>query len=184
MPNPHIPTPEQLAAMAAGVTLEVVETDAEKKAAAEAEAARVQAEADAAAAAKLAEQEGAVAKVGELTTQLEAATTELTAAKATIETMTAAATALNAQVTSLSSLADVAKASITTMTIALGQAAPDLSAVKPEDLGALHAETKAKFVAKYKSGTVAATGTKTEQEAPKATVNPMFVAAANLKRVK
>jgi signal peptide peptidase SppA len=184
MPNPHIPTPEQLAALAAGVSLDEQETDAEKKAKADAAAAdeaKLKAEADAKV---LEDQAGAVEKVTSLTAELATATTELATANATIAAMAASATEVQTLVTSLTALADIAKASISTMSVALGKTAPDLSAVKPEELGALHAETRDAFVAKFRTGKVAATGTKSEETKPKATMNPMFVAAANLKRVK
>lgn len=189
MPNPHIPTPEQLAALAAGVVLDA--PDAAAQAAAkklEEDAATKKAEEDAAALAaaeqeaqRIAAEADAPAQVVALTAQVETLTAEAATAKTTVETLTAEVAASKAKTEALVGLADIAKASIRTMSVALNRQVADLDAMAPEALAALHTEVKDLFVAKYKTGSVSATTKKVEAET-KVSVNPLFIAAAQLKR--
>lgn len=164
MPNPHIPTPEQLAAMAAGVTLD-------EPAATTPQAVQ-------------AEDPAADAALAEVQTQLEAVTAEAAGLKAQIGDLTANAEALTAQVTALSGLAEIARASIRTMSVALSASTEGLADVAPEGLAALHAEVSEKFKAKFKGGSVAAVKP-ADIEVPKpavATINPLFQSAALLRK--
>ena len=165
MPNPHIPTPEQLAAMAAGVTLDEPAVTTPQV---------VQAEAPAADGAALAEVQG----------QLEAATAETATLKTQVGELTANAEALTAQITALSGLAEIARSSIRTMSVALSASTEGLADMAPEALATLHAEVSEKFKAKFKGGAVAAVKP-AETEAPKpavASINPVFQAAALLRK--
>ena len=165
MPNPHIPTPEQLAAMAAGVTLDEPAVTPPQA---------VQTEAPAADAAALAEVQG----------QLEAATAEAATLKTQVGELTANAEALTAQITALSGLAEIARASIRTMSVALSASTEGLADMAPEALATLHAEVSEKFKAKFKGGAVAAVKP-ADTEVPKpaaAVVNPIFQAAALLRK--
>lgn len=167
----HIPTPEELAAMA-GVDLTAdASTDAAAQAAAQAvvtdqapqvEAPQVNAE--------------LVAAQAELATTKEALATlqaELVQAKANSEAATAQASAL----------AEIVLASVKSMTLAVqGTACGD---VPVAELAAKHAEVSAEFKAKYRAGRVTAPAAQATAEQPAAApLNPLFLAAAALKTQK
>jgi signal peptide peptidase SppA len=165
MPNPHIPTPEQLAAMAAGVELPTA--------------------AQPAATTPQVVPEAAAAKLEALEASLATAVAEAEALKVQVAEAQAASAAFAAQNIELSKLADIARASIRTMTIAMGGSADSVAELKVEALAASHAEVSEKFKARYKTGNVAATAPEKpeEQPAPAAhAVNPLFAYAAALTR--
>lgn len=187
----HVPTPEQLAAIAAGVTLDV---QASADEAAAAKAAADKAAADAAAAAAAGGEDGdaddssvaglqaklstAEASIADLTTKVTAFQAQIAAFEAEKATMQASIDALTKQAAPVEALVGIVSASIKTMSVAMNLPGADLKGVAPEDVVAKHAELVTQFKAKYPVGGVAATGGKdTEEPAPK--VNPLF-AQANL----
>jgi signal peptide peptidase SppA len=164
-------TAQELAALAAGVTLNAgpdgAADDAEKaRLAAEAETARLAAEAEAArlaadAASKTApevtllqkEKAEALALVGALQSQIKEKDVELVQARVDLGLAQARIAPLEAAV---KPLAAIVATSISTMKVALGMSAVDLSALAPEALAAEHAATATTFKDKFKAGGVAA----------------------------
>lgn len=178
---PHIPTPEELAAMAAaGIALESADADqeankGETKAGGDnpddpdAEDSSVTAKVHA----------EVVAQVATLTAALAEAQAAVAAAQATAEKAKTDADALVAQ---YSGLADIARNAIKTMAVATNNAV-NVAQLPVEKLAATHAEMSEAFKAKFKVGGVAAT--KPEQQTTKQTaalVNPLFAHAAQQKR--
>ncbi len=174
-------TVEQLAAMAAGVTLDVVAPTAEELAA-KAEAEAVQAAADKLAAEALAATEAAKVVAGgasELVDFLKKQTTDLQAQVMTL-TMEAktAKEAVEAIKPNMDALAEIARNSVRTMTVALGGKADAVAALSATDVVAEHARVSAVFKDKYKVGAVAATNTSVEETKPaKVFVDPIFASA-------
>lgn len=170
---PHIPTPEELAAMAAaGIA---VESDAAAEAAAaagkatggdnpdnpDADDSSVTAEAHAA----------VVAEVATLTAALAEAQANMEQVKADAAT----------QVAQFSGLADIARNAIKTMAVATNNAV-NVAEIPVEKLAATHAEMSEAFKAKFKVGGVAATNTQEKPTKVAAVVNPLFAHAAQQKR--
>ena len=164
----HIPTPEELAAMA-GVDL-TAETSSEVDAAAS--ATPVAASAPAA---------DVSPELVQATTQLAAAQAELVTAQAAVAavqaelaTAKAAADTANAQA---SALADIVMASVKSMTVALGGTAASVEATI--DLAAKHAEVSAQFKSKYRAGGVANNAAAAQKAtAPAAAMPPAFAELA------
>lgn len=154
MPTPL--TQEQLAAMAAGVDLSVVEP------AAEAQGPKTTPD-DSAATAELA---AAQASLAELTSKLEASDSAAVAMKASMEAAEATATALGAIVSS----------SLKLMAMNLKtELKADMSLT---ELAAEHTKVSAQFKEKFKVGGVAATNTIEERPVAKAAIDPLFLLAA------
>lgn len=176
---PHIPTPEELAAMAAaGIA---VESDAAAEAAVAAAAATGGQAAtggdnpddpDADDSSVTAEVHAAVvAEVATLTAALAEAQANLEQAK----------TDAAAQVAQFSGLADIARNAIKTMAVATNNAV-NVAEIPVEKLAATHAEMSEAFKAKFKVGGVAATNTQEKPTKVAAVVNPLFAHAAQQKR--
>ena len=176
----HIPSADELLAMANGVDL----TEGEQKPAAttpaadgeQNPAADAPADAPAADAAKLA------ADLATASAALETANTELAALKAQL---TDAATAKTAADTVTASLAGIVKTAVKSMSLPLNKATDSLDAATPEQLVAAHAEVSALFKAKIKVGGVAAPVKETaaeNQDSNVTAINPMFAAAAHLNK--
>ena len=170
----HIPTPEELAAMAAGIDLKA-ETPAKSADLPEGEAAATSAE-DAAAALATANEQ-----LAEVTASLATATAELETFKATAETLQAT---LDSQAEAVAGLTDIVRATIKTMSLPFNLETGALAELTGTDLVAKHKEISELFKSKVKAGGVAADTRETKEEAEKqtqtATVNPLFLAAAQL----
>ena len=185
-------TPEQLAALAAGASLESLGLTAEQLAAhnaavaeeqaaataAAAEAARVQEEANTAAAAAAASAAAASAAaaanespavVAFLRGELKDANAELTATKAKLATLEASNTAM---ATEHAALTAIARKSLGTMSVALNKtASAELSGA---DLLTAHAKVSEEFQTRFKVGNVAATGAEVQTDT-KPQVSPLFL---------
>lgn len=153
-------TPEQLAAIEAGITASAEpETETEAESAAEPAVAALAA---------------ATEKVTALEAQLSEATTALEASKQA---------AIDAGETT-KAFAAIVSASTKGMLVALGSSTADLDALSATALLAKHAETSATFKAKFKAGGVAATSATTEESAKPAktaaVLNPLFAARVQL----
>jgi signal peptide peptidase SppA len=166
----HIPTPEELAAMAAGIDLKA-ETPAKP-----AELPEGQPAADTAAALATANEQ-----LAEVTASLATATAELETFKATAETLQAT---LDSQAEAVAGLTDIVRATIKTMSLPFNLETGALAELAGTDLVAKHKEISELFKSKVKAGGVAAATRETKEEAEKqtqtATVNPLFLAAAQL----
>lgn len=174
MPKPHIPSPAELAAMAAGVDLQTDAADNQPAAEGQEGAATADFADIAALQAELAE---AQAKI----TAAEAGVAELT------EKLTTAEAGLTAAQASTADLIKIAAGTIRTMQIGLNQKADDLQAKTADEVVALHKEVSASFVAKFKVGGVAATEKETQAEqttASQAAPNHLFMAAAKLRQTQ
>lgn len=178
----HIPSADELLAMANGVDL----TEGEDKPAATAPATGEPAadapeadapEADTEVAATLAQTQKDLA---ETALKLSAAQTELDSLKAQLAD---AATAKAAADTVTASLANIVRASVKSMSLPLNKPTDTLAEATPEQLVAAHTEVVALFKAKIKVGGAAAPSKQTEAEKSSATaINPMFAAAAHLNK--
>lgn len=171
---PHIPTPEELAAMAAaGIA---VESEAATEAAVAATTATAGGDnpddPDADDSSVTAEAHAAV--VAEVATL----TAALAEAQAAVEQ---AKTEAAAQVAQFSGLADIARNAIKTMAVATNNAV-NVAEIPVEKLAATHAEMSEAFKAKFKVGGVAATNTQEKPTKVAAVVNPLFAHAAQQKR--
>ena len=171
----HIPTPEELAAMA-GVDL---------TAEASSEVDPAVSTTPVAASAQVPE---ASPELVLAAAQLAAAQSELTTAQAAVAAVQAelatakvAADAAQAQATAL---ADIVMASVKSMTVALGGTSASVDATPVAELAAKHAEVSAQFKTKYRAGGVASTSTQAATKPVVATLNPLFLAAAALKSLK
>ena len=189
-------TPEQLAAIAAGASVEQVTGQAavtltpEQQAAADAEAARVAAEAEAAAAAAEAEAAAAAAANtpadGEVVKFLKA---ELAAAQSEASTLKTQNQALAAQVTTLetdlAAVTAVVQASVQSMHVALGKKL-DTTKMSATELVAEHNSAKTAMVENFKTGGVARSTASTQEKPAALLIAPRDAAAAktmfNIKR--
>lgn len=166
----HIPTPEELAAMA-GVDL-TAEASSEVDAAASAT--------PVAASAQVPEvsPELVLAAAQLATAQAELATAQaaVAAVQAELATAKAAADAAQAQATAL---ADIVMASVKSMTVALGGTSASVDATPVAELAAKHAEVSAQFKTKYRAGGVASTSATAQKvTAPAASMPPAFLELA------
>lgn len=166
----HIPTPEELAAMA-GVDL-TAEASSEVDAAASATPVAASAQVPEAS------PELVLAAAQLATAQAELATAQaaVAAVQAELATAKAAAEAAQAQATAL---ADIVMASVKSMTVALGGTSASVDATPVAELAAKHAEVSAQFKTKYRAGGVASTSA-TAQKAttPAASMPPAFLELA------
>ena len=171
----HIPTPEELAAMA-GVDLTA-------EASSEVDAAANTTQVAASAQVPEASPELVLAAAQLATAQAELATAQaaVAAVQAELATAKAAAEAAQAQATAL---ADIVMASVKSMTVALGGTSASVDATPVAELAAKHAEVSAQFKTKYRAGGVASTSTQAAEKPAVATLNPLFLAAAALKSLK
>jgi signal peptide peptidase SppA len=169
----HLPTAEQIAAMA-GISAEtpttaptapVVESPAPDASAA-----------DVTAIAELS------ASVSDLTAKLQASAEETATLKAQVETLQASAAQSAETLAGLPGLTNIVADSIKSMAVALNLQVGDTGTLNPEALAAKHAEVSTLFRSKFKVGGVAATSVSTPEEPPKAVVNPLFLAAAQLNK--
>lgn len=166
----HIPTPEELAAMA-GVDL-TAETSSEVDAAAST--------APVAASAQVPEDSPelvlAAAQLATVQAELATAQAAVTAVQAELATAKAAAEAAQAQATAL---ADIVMASVKSMTVALGGTSASVDATPVAELAAKHAEVSAQFKTKYRAGGVASTSATAQKvTAPAASMPPAFLELA------
>ena len=177
----HIPTPEELAAMAAGIDLKA-ETPAKPAELPNGQVAAASTE-EAAAAVPSAEEALATAneQLAEVTASLATATAELEAFKTKAETLQAT---LDSQAEAVAGLTDIVRATIKTMSLPFNLETGALAELAGTDLVAKHKEISELFKSKVKAGGVAAATRETKEEAEKqtqtATVNPLFLAAAQL----
>ena len=163
--------------MAAGIDLNAetadkpAETSAETSVDTKPEDAEVQSEAFVALTAQLSEAQASLAT----------ATTELETFKATAESLQAN---LDSQTTVMAGLADIVRATIKTMALPFNLETGAVAEMAVTDLAAKHKEISDLFKSKVKAGGVAAATRETKEEAEKqtqtATVNPLFLAAAQL----
>lgn len=177
-------TPEQLAAIAAGASVEQVTGQAQTPTAEEqaaADAAASASEAEAAAETAAAEAAAAAAEApakpdGEvvtfLKTELSTAQAEAATAKSQVQTLTAQVSTLEAD---LATAKAVVMASLVSMQTALSRKA-DNTKLSVTELVAAHDEAKTAMVANFKTGGVARSTTST-QEKPVALIAPRDVAA-------
>lgn len=182
MPSPHLPSPEELVAMAAGIDLtdesaaQVVE---QPKAAAPEQAVEEEVAAEAAkpeavedkAAETQALLDASIAAQAEISAKYEAAQVELATLQASIAEKDAAATAMS----------DIVRGTIKTMSLPLNLGTDALAELNGTDLCAKHQEVSDLFKAKVKAGGVTAATRQQREDKPQAAVlNPLFVAAAQL----
>lgn len=166
----HIPTPEELAAMA-GVDL-TAEASSEVDAAASATPVAASAQVPEAS------PELVLAAAQLATAQAELATAQaaVAAVQAELATAKAAAEAAQAQATAL---ADIVMASVKSMTVALGGTSASVDATPVAELAAKHAEVSAQFKTKYRAGGVASTSATAQKvTAPAASMPPAFLELA------
>ena len=179
-------TPEQLAAIAAGASVEQVTGQAavtltpEQQAAADAEAARVAAEAEAAAAAEAEAAAAAAANTpadGEVVKFLKA---ELAAAQSEASTLKTQNQALAAQVTTLetdlAAVTAVVQASVQSMHVALGKKL-DTTKMSATELVAEHNSAKTAMVENFKTGGVARSTASTQEKPAALLIAPRDAAA-------
>jgi signal peptide peptidase SppA len=177
----HIPTPEELAAMAAGIDLKA-ETPAKPAELPNGQVAAASTE-EAAAAVPSAEEALATAneQLAEVTASLATATAELEAFKTKAETLQAT---LDSQAEAVAGLTDIVRATIKTMSLPFNLETGALAELAGTDLVAKHKEISELFKSKVKAGGVAAATRETKEDAERqtqtATVNPLFLAAAQL----
>jgi signal peptide peptidase SppA len=177
----HIPTPEELAAMAAGIDLKA---EAATSAAPEAGTAPASTAPAAEAptvetlTAKLAEAEQAQAGTVKALADV---TAEAETLKATAATLQAT---LDAQAEATAGLTEIVRATIKTMSLPFNLETGVLAELAGTDLVAKHKEISDLFKSKVKAGGVAAAARESKEDAEKqtqtATVNPLFLAAAQL----
>ena len=167
----HIPTPEELAAMAAGIDLKASTASTAETSAQEAPTVE-------ALTTQIAELQAAQTASAET---LATVTAEAEIFKATAATLQAT---LDAQAEATAGLTEIVRATIKTMSLPFNLETGTLSEFTGTDLVAKHKEISELFK-KVKAGGVAAATRETKEEAQKqtqtATVNPLFLAAAQLK---
>ena len=166
----HIPTPEELAAMA-GVDL-TAETSSEVDAAASTTPVAASAQVPEAS------PELVLAAAQLATAQAELATAQaaVAAVQAELATARVAADAAQAQATAL---ADIVMASVKSMTVALGGTSASVDTTPVAELAAKHAEVSAQFKTKYRAGGVASTSATAQKvTAPAASMPPAFLELA------
>lgn len=165
----HVPSPEELAAMA-GVDLT--------------------AEASAQTAAVPATPAVESAQAPETSAQLIEATAQLAAVQAELVTAQAAVIAVQAELATAKALADsnsaqalalsnIVMAAVKSMTVGIGGTAASVEATPIAELAAKHAEVSAQFKLKYRAGGIANSSiTPPASTTPAASINPLFLAAA------
>lgn len=166
-------TQEQLAAIAAGVTLPDVtaEVTGDAPTAEATPNAEPEAESKPAADAGAAPAPAADSALAVLQGMLEKATNDAAAAKLEALTATNSLTTLKAQA---DAFANIARASVTTMGLHFGVKADTVAAMSNDQVLAEHTRLSDLFKAKFKVGGVAATTQ--EETKPQAQVSPMFAA--------
>lgn len=166
----HIPTPEELAAMA-GVDL-TAETSSEVDAAASTTPVAASAQVPEASP----ELVLAAAQLATVQAELATAQAAVAAVQAELATAKAVAEAAQAQATAL---ADIVMASVKSMTVALGGTSASVDATPVAELAAKHAEVSAQFKTKYRAGGVASTSAVAQKAAtPAASMPPAFLELA------
>lgn len=166
----HIPTPEELAAMA-GVDLTA-------EASSEVDAAASTTPVVASAQVPEASPELVLAAAQLATAQAELATAQaaVAAVQAELATAKVAADAAQAQA---AALADIVMASVKSMTVALGGTSASVDATPVAELAAKHAEVSAQFKTKYRAGGVASTSAVAQKATtPAASMPPAFLELA------
>jgi signal peptide peptidase SppA len=176
----HIPTPEELAAMAAGIDLKAeVTTAATTSAKPETQDAAPDTSLNLEA--LTAQVAAAEAEKADNLAALAAATAEAETFKATAATLQAT---LDAQAEATAGLTGIVRSTIKTMSLPFNLETGTLAELAGTDLVAKHKEISELFKSKVKAGGVAAATRETKEEAEKqtqtATVNPLFLAAAQL----
>lgn len=166
-PMPKPLTQEQLAAMAAGVSLEATDTPA----VAEVPVVTTEPAADAPATDTAATSDLA----SYLTTQVKELQAELVSLKVSAAAQEAA---LATYASTVDSLATIARASMKTMTVALGGDTAYIANLSPTELAIEHAKTASVFANKFKVGAVAATNTSEQSKQVTATLDPRLAAQA------
>lgn len=166
----HIPTPEELAAMA-GVDL-TAEASSEVDAAASTTSVVASAQVP-----------EASPELVEATAQLATAQAELATAQAAVAAVQAelatAKVAANAAQAQATALADIVMASVKSMTVALGGTSASVDATPVAELAAKHAEVSAQFKTKYRAGGVASTSAVAQKATtPAASMPPAFLELA------
>lgn len=169
MPNPHIPSDAELAAMAAGVVL-TPEADANAPKGGDTETKPGDAVTVESVQASLVVAEAALA---DISAKFEEANSKATELQAKVDELTA-------QLVPMEGLCEIARNGIKSMSVPLNLAAADISGLAGAEVLAKHKEVSEQFLAKFKAKRVSATTQpKTEQPAV-ATVNPLFAAAAQI----
>lgn len=191
MPRPtHIPTPEELAAMAAGIDLSAEADTAAAQAATnasgagEGESASTETpEAGAQAAELQALVDAAGTAQAELQAKFDAAQAEIASAQAEVAALKAEQ---ESNAAAMSAMTDIVRGTIKTMSLPLNLATDTLAELNGSALCDKHKEIADLFKSKVKAGGVAAaTRQQREEEKPQAAVvNPLFVAAAKLNSQK
>jgi hypothetical protein len=178
----HIPTPEELAAMAAGIDLKAEDATSAKPEAGTAPAASTAQSQEAptveTSTAQIADAQKAQA---ETLQALADATAEAETLKATAATLQAT---LDAQAEATAGLTEIVRATIKMMSLPFNLETGALAELAGTDLVAKHKEISDLFKSKVKAGGVAAAARESKEAAEKqnqtATVNPLFLAAAQL----
>lgn len=166
----HIPTPEELAAMA-GVDL-TAEASSEVDAAASTTSVVASAQVPEASP-ELVE---AAAQLATAQAELATAQASVAAVQAELATAKVAADAAQAQATAL---ADIVMSSVKSMTVALGGTSASVDATPVAELAAKHAEVSAQFKTKYRAGGVASTSAVAQKATtPAASMPPAFLELA------
>jgi signal peptide peptidase SppA len=178
----HIPTPEELAAMAAGIDLKAEAATSAKPEAGTAPAASTAQSQEAPTVETLTAQIADAQRVQAETLQaLADATTEAETLKATAATLQST---LDSQAEATAGLTEIVRATIKTMSLPFNLETGALAELAGTDLVAKHKEISELFKSKVKAGGVAAATRETKEDAEKqtqtATVNPLFLAAAQL----
>lgn len=167
-PMKHIPTPEQLAAMAAGVNL--------------------QEETSSTAPAQATTQEQAQPQADQASADLAAATAELATVKAELDAAKQALATAQAEVEAskpvVAEMETILRAAVKTMALPFNLDASAAESAVGADLVNMHKQISEQFKSKIKAGGVAAASRQPEEPAPTAAVNPLFLAAAQLKTRK
>jgi signal peptide peptidase SppA len=166
-------TPEQLAALAAGLPIEAVSTAP----AVEAPAVAAPAVAELPAEANVTAVAGELAQISELTAQVADLQAQLSASTAALAT---ANTDIAAQTETVKGLAAITLNSMKAMGVPLGMQASTLDSLEFSALAAEHARIAGQFQAKFKAGGVAAPAAVVATEATPVTktLDPRFIALA------
>ena len=190
MPRPtHIPTPEELAAMAAGIDLSAEADTAQGEQAAGGETATTETQA-ATGEQPTGEAPQADARVAELQALVDASTAAQAELQAKFDAAQAEIALIKAEQESsaatMSAMSDIVRGTIKTMSLPLNLATDTLAELNGSALCAKHKETADLFKSKVKAGGVAAATRQQREEetAQAAVVNPLFVAAAKLNSQK
>lgn len=178
----HIPTQEELAAMAAGIDLSA---STETQAAATAVSTQAEAGNPATETVTVETLTAQVAEMQASHAEGVKAFADLTAEAETFKSAAATLQAtLDAQAEATAGLTEIVRATIKTMSLPFNLETGALAELAGKDLVAKHKEISELFKSKVKAGGVAAATRETKEEAEKqtqtATVNPLFLAAAQL----